>query len=906
MVNITINNNGNTTTINTNNKTTINSSNYTKRKLQQDINVVTELEKEWVNNVNRPLFNSAYQFIEPSPRSITDKQQKDLSKVQYIFITDTPLPNDKNEIFDSPLGKQLIQEINKSKIKYRNFIVSYINDKPSKNPEEITEITENLEEITENNDNYVINYLFGLIMYDCFKKGLNISDPDHKLTIIFLGEKAKENFIKSTIKVPENPLVEVYYNQQTDILKYTSTRLFKESTFLIPCKTINIPNNDINSIMNNKGKETFLNSLDEIIENVQILDEVTNAKYISIDEFIDYLETVKQLYDNKQISYVAFDIETNTTEWSYDWSKICLVSMADLHTNMAYSCAQYHPEVWMSDQRYLFWNDLFDKLNIIYNSTSNIDISNNAKALIMHIKSYRKSLNENYKELFSYFEDNFMDNLIEFLPVLTTRLLKKDVESQILNIKREKINEFSKSNSDLLSKIKYLLTNKDSINEKIDQFWVKLSEVLSIVPIVGQNIKFDIGFLYSKNIAKDKITVVGDTLGEACMFSKALDDQGLKMDLDLESLYERETHKKNAWKSKFKSSDRLKTRLLGTRYDNVELENLGVYSALDSYCTMELHELFMQKMIDRIAEDKSNKVQTFLMEQNKALSMFSSGEVMMWSPLSTITKLLYERAQLGTVQRKKDIDALPVVKKFVEDNKDLITEFNINNSGEKSHKATILFNNRYFGFKSIEAGKSGAPSTDTEKVLKPLLSAIKLAINSYPDKNIMEYKLNDRSLKGDDAKYKMLIIGEESQLEPYAALNSNSRTRITINMLKEAKIFIESILDYSSWNKLNTAYIASVWDTDKEQTLPYRANFKIIGATLSGRLSSGMHTQPKAGNIRDMYNSIWHLESNRKMENNHKIGQHYNPDFGLVEIEYEDGTKEITTYKELQKEGLVK
>jgi hypothetical protein len=181
------------------------------------------------------------------------------------------------------------------------------------------------------------------------------------------------------------------------------------------------------------------------------------------------------------------------------------------------------------------------------------------------------------------------------------------------------------------------------------------------------------------------------------------------------------------------------------------------------------------------------------------------------------------------------------------------------------------------------AGKSGAPSTDTDKVMKPLLNAIKDTLNN--NLTTFTYKCTDRGLSEADKTFRHDVD------DAYR------------DMLKEAKVFIEAILNYSMWQKLKTAYIDSRWDEENQQAIPYHADFKIVGATYSGRLSSGMHTLPQAGHIRDLYASIWNSESNRVLDLTHEIGETYNPTPGLVEVEYEDGTKEIKRYKDIIEGG---
>ena len=772
---------------------------------------------------------------------ITTKETK------LILVLDTPSEKDikKNKLLSSPEGSSYNRVLKKSKFK-NNIYYTYIDDDFVS-----TYFIDILRNTTKQENGFLLDeskaskIKVAFSGKEVFNKFINLYKNNSFSNKIYINEK--DNKIKITNVYP-NP-VEIYY---TTVLGLNDTIL-------------------------DSFEEELLHQIDLLYSdftNSDSLQYVDNADYISIPKFIEYLDKVKQLYLDKKIEYVVFDIETNTTEWAEDWSKICLISMADNYTKYAYSCAQYHPEVWMSEFRRNFWENLWSYLNNIYLQESNIDIINASKDLVVKIKNFKDNLINNY-EVNSWFEDEFLDKLITLSKSLSLKGTKKQ-ENEIVLKKKQEIIDFSKENNDLITKIKDLDKNKEHIEEEIQQLWNKLDEVLSIVPIVGQNIKFDVGFLYSKNIAKDSIHIVGDTLAEACMLTKILDDKGLKIDLDLESLYEKETGKQNSWKSKFKSSDRVKVLKLGTRYDNVELDRLGIYSALDSYCTLELHQIYQEKLKSRIKEDGSNKLETFLMEQYNAIEMFCSGETYCWSPDIYLTKLLYERSIIDMEDRFNDILNLDVVKQFLLDNPEQET-FKINTSGAQSHKAKILFDKRYFALDPIEAGKSGAPSTDTDKVLKPILKAAKDTLKE--NKPYFEY------IKADKTKFSVKVTEEYKKV------------------LESIIKFINALLEYAMWNKLKTGYIDAIWDNNRKVSIKYRPNFKIVNATYSCRLSSGMHTLPKADitNLRDVYCSIWNHNSTRKLDQDHLIGKTYNPPYGLIEVEYEDGTKEIITYKEFIK-----
>lgn len=797
---------------------------------------------------------TAKKHIQLTARTFQDYLCK--GNLQVLMVAEQPLKGDKVKIFDSSEGRTFLRVCDKSKIKLRASHVTYIKDagKPI---------------------SFARNYLLNILAFYDKEQGQDLS----KLKIVFIGEAAfnafKEDFNNSDDVVTGCIL---YLNQASQQFCVSWPQL-TNNALDIPYVILPTPDD----LVSTSKQVILIDELDKLYTEVASLQTMTNAKYVSIPEFLDYLESVKQAYLDKKIKYVAFDIETNTVEWAEPWSRICLVSMADLHSQMAYSCAQYHPELWVSPLRGDFLLHIFNTLNQLTLTPDISSFTSGAKALLTEINAFRKTTLVEHHEVVAYFEDDFFDAVVDFLTKASKEKKSKQItDEDKLNQLHQSVYQFAQDNADVVKQVKDNIANTPTQLQNIKKLWKKLDEVLSIVPIVGQNIKFDVGFLYSKNIAKDKIHIVGDTLAEAVLLTNTLDEKGMKIEFDLESLYERETGKQNGWKSAFKSSNRIKVTLLGVRYDNVELEKLGPYSAMDAYGTLELFELFKPKIQARIKQDGCNKIETFLSEQYKAIEMFCSGECMQWSPLTKFTKILYETAITDTSQKLDTILELQMVKKFLADNPDQET-FKLNSAGTKSHKAIILFDKRYFGFKPLLAGKSGAPSTDTDKVLKPLLAAIKDTLNN--NLNTFSYKLTDRNIPEKERNYSVSV--DEAFRDK----------------LKEAKVFIEAILNYSMWQKLKTAYIDSRWDKENQQAIPYHADFKIVGATYSGRLSSGMHTLPQAGHIRDLYASIWNSESNRVVEFNHEIGESYNPTPGLVEVEYEDGTKEIKRYKDIIEGG---
>ena len=800
-----------------------------------------------------PTATTVTKKVQLLPRTFQEYECKGTLKV--LMIAASPLPNDKLRIFDSSEGRSFLKVCDKSKIRIRDSHVSYVQ----------TEQTPSW---------YARNFFVNLLAY--YDK-TNKQDLT-KIKIAFIGQAGfdafKEDYI-NTHDVIEGCIVYLDEAHEKICVSWTS---LSARALEIPYTIIPTPDD----LVATSKQTALIESLDNLHTEVADLQTMTNAKYVSIPEFLDYLESVKQAYLDKKIKYVAFDIETNTVEWADPWSRICLISMADLNSQMAYSCAQYHPELWVSDLRNDFLLHLFNSLNALTLTKEVPEFTSAAKALLNEVNTFRKTTLVEHHEVVAYFEDEFFDALVDYLTSASKEKKAKKGEEDKINQLHQSVYQFAQDNADVVKQIKDNIKNTPTQLQNIKKLWVKLDEVLSMVPIVGQNIKFDVGFLYSKNIAKDKIHIVGDTLAEAVLLTNTLDEQGNKVEFDLESLYERETGKQNGWKSAFKASNRIKVTLLGTRYDNVELDRLGPYSAMDSYGTLELFELFKPKIEARIKQDGCNKIGTFLSEQYKAIEMFCSGECMMWSPLTKFTKILHETAITDTAQKLQDILQLNMVKKFLADNPDQET-FKINTAGTKSHKAMILFDKRYFNFKPLLAGKSGAPSTDTDKVMKPLLNAIKDTLNN--NLTTFTYKCTDRGLSEADKTFRHDVD------DAYR------------DMLKEAKVFIEAILNYSMWQKLKTAYIDSRWDEENQQAIPYHADFKIVGATYSGRLSSGMHTLPQAGHIRDLYASIWNSESNRVLDLTHEIGETYNPTPGLVEVEYEDGTKEIKRYKDIIEGG---
>lgn len=613
------------------------------------------------------------------------------------------------------------------------------------------------------------------------------------------------------------------------------------------------------------GRNKVLNALDQIYSSLYEITSVDNASFVSLDTFSGYLNKLMILYDNKMIDCIGFDYETNGPEWSEPWAKLIAVSISDRFTKHAFSCALYHPEVILHPRKKTLLKWLFSQIYSKIKETNEEYITLGEKLEKFTKIIYPKLEGLPYKEVFN--DDEYF--LLESLPSLIKIFKKKTSKSF-----EEKCKAHEEFKNLILEQTKRLmfLIQDETYKVKLQEFYLLLDKVLSKIPVVGHNVKFDIGWCAKMCIGLKNLKVKADTFGQAV----ALMGQEFGEKKDLETLSIDILNIENKWKSAFHSSPRL-GHGVNMRFDRVPLKILGPYSAADAITTDLLDEHF-SKLMEGKAMNLVEK------EQNIAIVMFSLGEVHGFSVHPETCTKLYKYVNNNLEALRTQLINFPMVKKFVEDRRAELPEdkkelfvFNTNTSGAQSHNAAVLFRKEYYGLTSLKSTDAGYPSADAD-TLKEIKKQIEKSLKEYEEKKEGEIVLCDN--------------------------NNEIITEKNYPILKEAMEFCNNLIQTSGFAQLNNMYYKVSYDEKNDKPLDkFIAVFKLVGATKTGRLSSRFHLAPKTGGVRYVYCSAWSKDNIRKYQFKHVPGVFYEPLYGLLDIEYEDGTKEKVSYDELLKRG---
>lgn len=615
-------------------------------------------------------------------------------------------------------------------------------------------------------------------------------------------------------------------------------------------------------------RNKFLTAVDQVYSTVFEVTSIDNASYVDIDTFSGYLKKLEMLYDRKMIDCIGFDYETNSSEWSEPWAKLVAVSVSDRITKHAFSCAMYHPEKIMHPRKKTLLRWLFSHIFTEHLSTNEEYIALSKRLEHFYKNVYPRIEELPYKEVLN--DDEYF--VMESLPGLV-KVWKRVTK----NSYQEKCKAHDEFISLILKPAKRLmfLMHDTEYPKKLSKFYYLLDHILSKIPVVGHNVKFDIGWCANMCIGLKNLRVKADTFGEAV----AVLGQNLGHKLDLETLSVDLLGVENKWKSAFHSSPRL-GKGSSLRFDRVPLKLLGPYSAADAITTDLLDEYFQKKM-------EGQPMSLVEKEQNIAIVMFSLGEVHGFSVHPETETKLYKWVN-GELKRLRDqLVNLPTVKRFVNDRKSelsekeaAIFEFNTNTSGAQSHNAAVMFRKEYFGLKSLASTDSGYPSADAD-TLKTIKSQLVSSLKQF-----------------DTAESGTAVVCEN---------NGEKITKANYERFKEAITFCDNLIQTSGFTQLNNMYYKMSYDEKNDRPLDkFIAVFKLVGATKTGRLSSRFHLAPKTGGVRYVYCSAWGLDSIRKYQFAHEPGTRYEPLYGQMDVTYEDGTTEKVTYSELLKRGYSK
>lgn len=566
----------------------------------------------------------------------------------------------------------------------------------------------------------------------------------------------------------------------------------------------------------------------------QAVDEKIKAsKYVSIDEFNEYL---KGLLSRDSVEEIGFDFETNGLKSHIPWFYLSVVSAYDRSTGYGLATALHHPEVFVTGtHRRLLISAYGILYGLLSQTQETFDAQEYATRIDTWLDFHKKAKKDPWNLVTSETEDQLRGVLDGFVTILTYKKKYSVVEKlEIIRSSRDQLVDFQKF-------LEGLIFNADYA-EKRRKLFNLLSAVLAKHTVVGHNLPFDVTCAYRFNLGEQNIRVAADSYGSASLIYGGMDEK-----LDLGTLARDRLGVESPWKDAVKNHPRYDETKERIRYDKIPLSVLGPYAAADSCVALEV-----QKHV--LDEGLRNMNQTDLAKhQNRAIEAFSLAMVHGF----TVDMGVFSRLQ--TVYRKEledcinTINALPTVKRFLQDNG--LLSFNNAVNGKHSHKATIFFDNKYFGLKSLGATKSGFPSFDKD-VVAELKKQLQQSIRRF-------FEYQDKG--SDDPLYLPLSCNNSEPLDKHRVVS-----------YKEALHCLMLIEKYATFAKLASSYINNAVIIDGA----YYPAFNLIGATITGRLSSGFHTIPKHSDLKKLYVSAWNSGSTRHYrEYNEKIipGERYKP-----------------------------
>jgi len=406
----------------------------------------------------------------------------------------------------------------------------------------------------------------------------------------------------------------------------------------------------------------------------------------------------------------------------------------------------------------------------------------------------------------------------------------------------------------------------------------KIGELLSIVPIVGHNIKYDNKWVTWKGVASlSELTVHDDTLNLAFqVFNKRQGKKNSLKGLCNEFLGADEWDwELEMFLKKFK---RVKDRHFG----NVPTGLLGKYAALDAYWNRELYNYLLahlQQPTRPIANEINEANITFAGIENKGVAvdkqMLNFLDDAYTKSLEEIEdeirslpriKKYMDRMLPSLKQKKKEvIEKNNQIKKenetptktgkkrkqkkykYVPTDKELEKQaFNINSTQQLQ---SIIYGPQYYGLKHNKAKalntKKGGMSTSVQAIeyFKKQTLADKAFENR--EKNLANKIEEIKQKEGVSEKSIKKIKKEKEKFKEEQERKA------------EARKFCDLLLKHRRMTKLKSTYVDPVPQKCHEGL--YKPEYNLSFVT-TGRLSSGFHTMPNECDIKRMFCSRWRDE----------------------------------------------
>lgn len=390
------------------------------------------------------------------------------------------------------------------------------------------------------------------------------------------------------------------------------------------------------------------------------------------------------------------------------------------------------------------------------------------------------------------------------------------------------IGTLSNNNCDLSNPFSIPKVNITISNSELNNINMLVKQVLETIPIVGHNLKFDIKYTHYHGIADlRKVHIQNDTY----IMGFQVFGKGFTGWLSLKGMAQRYCGAPE-WDAIVGNYLGRFRELKDRHYGNIPTGMLGYYACLDAYWNKELY-----KYMKRVLKPEMKEVTRLVTDMIRPFAEAEVKGVMIDMGVKAELEKSYSLLADSTYKSIMELPKISVFRQF---------EYN------KLYKAkqAVL--------------KKGVPNPDKiwEMVLK-LKNPAKIKEIMYGEKWYNLPVLEDHMTKGGakgipqpetgkDVRKK--FIDEFLNDATIDSLRPELPEKEITNLL-EARDFLELMNQNSRMNKLLNTYLGENLMAGCEGTL-LKPNFHLCG-TVSGRLSSGLHTVDSWSDIKRLYVSRW-------------------------------------------------
>lgn len=564
------------------------------------------------------------------------------------------------------------------------------------------------------------------------------------------------------------------------------------------------------------GEDTSKNFL-FLPESLDGLDDALSAwqstgedRIVSAADFPAFVDELTQAYRQGEFVEIGFDTETTGLDISDPTVQVTTCSLYVPSRRLAAVSVCRHPELYMPESKWVHWQALMPLLD-----AGDID------PLAAWLEVYRAFEGRPWRWVTSEDEDAALAGVAQWIK-LSKR--KRRPQEELVAL-RERLTD-------------HLRVFEDRATRGVDpgqqRAWLlALDRLLSTVPIVGHNLKFDLSVLLKEGVGR-YARVADDSY-----FSATLLYGSERTNLDLESLSLRFLPV-TAWKDQFKADPRLKKPLYGKRYDRVSLAKHAQYALDDARNAYLLNQLLREKL-DAHTLDTRGLRETV----RSVLPAFASAEVHRVSLDLGLLDALRTQLETEVNAALDQLQAFSRVQAVMQEQG--LTTLNPNVSGARNQLVHVLFTPSGYGLRSVRATETGNPSVDKE-VVDTLIAELERALSA-------------------------LEVGDDPvvYVQNHITLRDDNRA-----IYQEALAFLRCLKGYRDVHRIYSSYIKPILISPYPLDA-FPAEFNVIGATVTGRLSSGFHLIPKKSDVKKFFVSAWGTSSRRTYDGVPGPGQVYQP-----------------------------